>query len=69
MDRGVENVDLSGGHCFMNSHILSESKNQNFIDFTKKLDGNVPNVSEMEDTGLQDGAYIDVMLPAYKLNK
>ena len=36
MDGDVENGDVSGGHCFMNGYTLSESKNQNFIDSTKK---------------------------------
>ena len=53
MDGYVENGDVSGGHCFMNSHTLSEAKNNNSIDSTNKRDGNFPNVSEMEGTGLQ----------------
>ena len=66
---GVENRDVSGGHSFMNSHTLSEANNQNSIDYTKKRDGNVPNISEMEDTGLQDGVDIDVMIPASTLHQ
>ena len=66
MEWGVENGDVSGGH-FMNIHTISEKKNQNRIDSTKKRDGNVPNVSEMEDSGLRDGVYIDIILPASTL--
>ena len=35
----------------MNSHTLSEANNQNSIESTKKRDGNVPKISEMEDNG------------------
>ena len=69
MDCGVENDDVSGGYYFMNSHTLSEANNHNSIDYTKKRDGNVSNVSEMEDTELQDGVDIDVMLPASTLHQ
>ena len=51
----------------MNSHALYEAKNNNSIDCTKKRDVNVPNISEMEDTGLQDGVDIDAMLSASTL--
>ena len=47
----VENVDVSGGHCFNNSKNLSETNNQNYIYSTKKRNGKFPNVSEMEDSG------------------
>ena len=50
----VESIDVSGGHFFMKSHTLSEAKNQTSIDSTNKRYGNVPNVYEMEDTGIQD---------------
>ena len=46
----------------MDSNTLSESNNQNYIDPKNIRDGNIPNISEMEDTGLQDGVDIDSML-------
>ena len=69
MDWGFENGDVIGGHCFMNSHTISESNNHNYIDTTKKMDGNVPNIYEMADTGLQDSIEIYVMLPVSKLHQ
>ena len=45
MDWGVENGDVSGGHCFMNSHTLFEANNHNSVDSTNKMDVNVPNLS------------------------
>ena len=68
MDRGVENGDVSVG-VFMNSHTLSEAKKLISLDYTKKMDGSVPNVSEMEDTVLQDGVGIDAIFPVSKLHK
>ena len=52
MDTDVKNVDVSGAHCFMNSHTLAEAKNASCIYSTKKGYENVPNVSEIENTGL-----------------
>ena len=46
----------------MNSHTLSDGNNQNSINYTKKGDENVPNVSETEDSRLQDGVEIDAIL-------
>ena len=69
MNRGVENCDVSGGHYFMNSHNISEAKKHNNIDSTNKWDENSPEVSEIENTGLQDGVEIDVMLPASTIHK
>ena len=69
MDGGVENCDVSGGDCFMKIHTISESKNLSYIYYTNKRDGNVPNVSEMKDTGLQDGVDIDAMFYACKINQ
>ena len=45
MDGDVENVDASGGHCFMNNHTLYEANNNNSIYSTNKRDGNAPNIS------------------------
>ena len=45
----------------MNSHTPTESNNLSSVDSTKKEDGNVPNVSDMEDTGLQYCVGIDAM--------
>ena len=62
MDGGVENVNVSSRFFKMNHHTLSEVNNNNSIDSTKKRDGHFPNVSEIEDTGLQDGVDVDAML-------
>ena len=69
MDWGVENGDVSGGFCFMNSHTLSEANIKNSIYSTKKREGNVTNISEMEGTGLQDVVDINVMLPASTIHQ
>ena len=67
MDWDVENRDVSSGHFFMKNHTVSEAKNHNSKYSTNKRDGNFPNVSEMEDTGLQDGVDIDGILSAWTL--
>ena len=41
------NGDISGGHCYMNSHAISEAKNHKYIASTKKNDDNTHNRSEM----------------------
>ena len=45
----------------MNSHTLSKETKPSLLDYTKKGNVNISNVSEMEDTetGLQDGVDID----------
>ena len=63
MNWGVKNGDVRGGHCYTNSHTVSESNNHISIDSAKKSNENNHNISEIEDTGLQDGLGIDVMLP------
>ena len=60
---------MSGGHFFINSHALSEAKNNSSIYSTNKRDGNVPNVSEMEDNGLQYGVDINYMLSTSTLHQ
>ena len=69
MDWGVENCDISCGNCFTNSHTIYEAKNQNFIDSTKKGNRNVSNLSEMEDTVLQGGVGIGVILTSSTLHQ
>ena len=64
----VENVDVNGGHCYINTPTVSESKNHNFIYSTKKRGAISLNRSEME-MFLQCGVAIDVMLPLSTLNK
>ena len=54
---------------FMNSNTISEAKNLSSIDSTNKKYGNITNVSEMEDTGFQDGVDIDDMSSASTLNQ
>ena len=68
MDWDVENGDVSGGNCFMNSHTIYKANNHNSIYSTNKRDVNFPNLSEMEDTGLHYGIDIDAMLYAFTLN-
>ena len=63
------NSDLSGGHCFMNSHTLSKANDPITIDYINKRDGNVPNVSEMGDTGLQDGVDIYFTLSSFTIHQ
>ena len=53
----------------MNSHTISEAKNHNSVYSTKKRGGNVPNLSEMESTGLHYGVDFDFMLPASTLHQ
>ena len=53
----------------MNSHTISESKNQKFVYSTRKRDENSPNRSEMENSVLQDGIDIGVMLPESALQQ
>ena len=61
MDGDVENRDVSGGNCYINSHTLSEANNPSSVDSTKKRNGNVTNVYELDDTVLQDCADIDAI--------
>ena len=53
----------------MNSYIIYEVKKLSYSEYTKKTDGNVLNIYEMEDTGLQDNVEIDSIYPASKLNQ
>ena len=69
MNRGVKYGNVSGGHCYMNTHTKSEAKEQNLIDYTNRSDESTPNKSEMENTGLQDCVDIDVMLQASKIHQ
>ena len=48
MNWGVENGDISGVHCYMNSYTLSEAKNHKSIYSTKKSDEVAPIISEMK---------------------
>ena len=68
MDGDVENGDVSGGHCFMNFCNLYEAKNLSSMDAAKKMNGNVPKLSQMEDTRFQDGVDIDAVLSASTLH-
>ena len=53
----------------MNSPTLFEEKNHNYIGYTNQRDVNVQNISEMNDTGLQDGVDIAVTLLASTLHQ
>ena len=48
----VENGGVSGGHCFIKGHNISEANNPSYIYSTKKRDENFPDVSEMKYSGL-----------------
>ena len=52
---------MIGGYCFINSYTLFEVKEPIYLYYTNKRDGNVPNVSAMDDNLLQDGVYIDAI--------
>ena len=69
MNWDVLNVYVSDVHCYINSHTLYEANNHNSIDYTRKRDENSPNRSEMENSVLQDGIDIGVMLPESALQQ
>ena len=68
MNIGIENGDINGGHCYMNIPTASEAKNHNSI-YSKKKEEISPNISETQNTGLQDDVEIDVMLPASTIHQ
>ena len=65
----IGNGDVSGVHCYINIHTLSEANNRNSVDSTNKRDENVPNLSEMENNILKDGVDVDVLLPESTLHQ
>ena len=69
MNWGVENGYVSSGNFYMNRHTLSEVDNHNYIYSRNKRDENSPKLSAMEDTGLQNGVDIDVIIPASTLHQ
>ena len=69
MNWGFFNGDVSGGHCYSNIQTVSESNNHKSIYSTNKSDKSTHNRSEMENTVLQDGVDIDVMLLASTLHQ
>ena len=69
MNRYVENGDVSSGYCFIKGYTLSEANKVSSLGSTKKRDGNVPNVSGMEDTVLYDDVGIDGIFPALTLHQ
>ena len=69
MNMSVDNGDINGDYCYMNDSTISESKKQNYIDHTKKIDEISTNRYLMKDNGLTDGVSIDNMLPASALNQ
>ena len=58
MDWGVENVNISGGQCYINSHALYEVNNHNSVYSKNKRDESAPNLSVMENNIFQDGVDI-----------
>ena len=69
MNIGAENGYFNGVHCYMKSSTESESKNCNSTVFARKRDEIAPNRSKIENSGLQYGFEIDVMLPASTLHQ
>ena len=58
---------MNGERYFMRSHIISDSNNPNDLDSTNKMGEKVPNVSEVEYTGLQYAVDIGAMFSASTL--
>ena len=69
MDMGVQNCGVNGGLCYMNSSNGCESRNLNSICLTNKIYEIAPNISKMENNGLQDGVQICVILHVSMLNQ
>ena len=65
----VKNGDVNGSHSYINSPTLSESKNNNSIDYTEKIDEIYFNRYEMKNIWLQDGVGIGVMVHASTMNQ
>ena len=65
----VENGGVSGGHCFIKGHNISEANNPSYIYSTKKRDENFPDVSEMKYSGLQGGVGIYNMFYTFTLHQ
>ena len=69
MYRDVENVDVSGGNFFTKSHTIYDADNSSYIDSIEKINENAPNVSDTEDTVLQDSFDIDAMFSASTIHQ
>ena len=69
MNMGVAIGDVNSGHYYTNSPTVPGANNHNSIYFTKKSDEIAPNRSKIENSGLQYGFEIDVMLPASTLHQ
>ena len=65
----VDNGDVNGDYCHMNSPTGSIINNHNIIDFKNKRDKFSTNIYLRENNGLPDGVDIDYMLPASTLNQ
>ena len=63
MNISVDNGDVNGDHCYMNSSTLSKSNNQDSIHYINKRDVNSTNMNLMENNGLPDGVGIGDILP------
>ena len=53
----------------MKIQILFKAKDKNSVNYTKKRDGHVTNLYELEDTRLQDGVEIYAMIYASTLHQ
>ena len=65
----VENGDVNGDYCYMNSSTWYIINNHNYIDHNNKRDEISTNRYLRENNALQDGVDIDDMLPASALNQ
>ena len=63
MNISVDNGDVNGDHCYMNSSTLSKSKNQDSINYTNKRDVNSTNMKLLENNGLPNVVGIGDILP------
>ena len=69
MNTIVDNGDVNGVYCYMNSSTGYESDNNNSIDYTNKRDEISTKIYLMGSNGLPYGVGIDFILPASALNQ
>ena len=68
MNMSVDNGDVNGDYCNMNSSTCSESNNHNSVSYKKKRDEISTNRYLGENHGLLYSVVIDDLLPASALN-
>ena len=64
MNMSIDNGDINGNYCYMNSSTWSVVNNQNPIDYTNNIDNITTNRDLKENNGLPGGVDIYDMLPA-----